>query len=85
MLTTPDLTEAQWQWVIDRYREGYPQTELCKFLGMWRNSLFRILQRRGVIPYAIDELDPLESRREEFEALGKEPKEPMKPDNKFRY
>lgn len=85
MLTTPDLTEAQWQWVIDRYREGYPQTELCKFLGMWRNSLFRNLQRRGVIPYGLDELEPLESRRAEFEALGKEKTESKKPNNKFRY
>lgn len=68
------LTEEQWHWIIDRYHEGYPQTELAKFLGMWRNTLFRNLQRRGAIPYGVDELDPLEDRRQEFEELGRKRK-----------
>jgi hypothetical protein len=78
------FTDAQWQWVVDRYREGYPQTELARFLGLYRNTLFRNLQRLGAIPYGLDELDPLEERRAEFEALGEE-EEPEESKEKFRY
>ena len=79
------FTDAQWQWVVDRYHEGYPQSDLAKFLGLWRNTLFRNLQRLGAIPYGRDELEPLESRRAEFNALGEKKKEPEMKDNKFRY
>ena len=59
-------TEAQWQWVADRFREGYTQKDLGKFLGVNRYTVQRHLMQMGVIPYARDELDPLESRRQEF-------------------
>ena len=80
------MSEAQWQWIIARYREGYSKKAICLFLGMHRTTLFRILQRRGVIPEAQDALEPLEERRNEFEALGARPKKnTTPPGNKFRY
>lgn len=78
------LNEAQWQWVIDRYHEGYTQKSISEFLDMWPNTLFRNLQRLGVILPNGYELEPLEDRRKEFEELGK-PKKETPDDTKFRY
>lgn len=34
---TPDLyTEAQWQWIEAKYREGYYISQLAEFLGISR-------------------------------------------------
>lgn len=81
------LSTAQWQWVIDRYREGYSLSALCRFLGLHYNTLWRILRRRGVIAEVQDEIYPLEYRRDEFEGLDDAvaEKKNEKPDNKFRY
>jgi len=66
------FTEKQWQWVADRFREGYTQTILGEFLGVNRYTVMRHLQQMGVLPYARDELDPLESRKQEFMDLEKD-------------
>lgn len=63
-------TNAQWDWVAARYREGYRIKELAEFLGINRESVRHNLARLGVVPYAHDELDPLSSRAAEFNALG---------------
>ena len=48
---TPDLyTEAQWQWVEAKYREGYYISQLAEFLGIARETLRRIFQQRGLRP-----------------------------------
>lgn len=70
---TPDLyTEAQWQWVEAKYREGYYISQLEEFLGIARETLRRIFQRRGIRPVSHDEMPPLSEFRREFYALGGE-------------
>ena len=64
-------TEAQWQWVEQKYREGYYISQLAEFLGIGRETLRRIFQRRGVRPVSHDEMTPLSDFRKEFNALGK--------------
>lgn len=63
-------TNAQWDWVAARYREGYRIKELAEFLGINRENVRKNLARLGVHPYAQDELDPLSSRKAEFNQLG---------------
>ena len=65
-------TEAQWQWIEAKYREGYFMKDLAEFLGIGRNSLRRIFQRRGIRPVSHDEMTPLSEFRREFYALGGE-------------
>ena len=68
---TPDLyTEAQWQWVEAKYREGYYISQLAEFLGIARETLRRIFQRRRIRPVSHDEMTPLSEFRREFYALG---------------
>ena len=70
---TPDLyTEAQWQWVEAKYREGYYISQPAEFLGIARETLRRIFQRRGLRPISHDEMPPLSEFRREFYALGGE-------------
>lgn len=70
---TPDLyTEAQWQWIEAKYREGYFMSQLAEFLGIGRETLRRIFQRRGIRPISHDEMTPLSEFRREFYALGGE-------------
>ena len=70
---TPDLyTEAQWQWIEQKYREGYYISQLAEFLGIARETLRRIFQRRGLRPISHDEMPPLSEFRREFYALGGE-------------
>lgn len=71
---TPDLyTEAQWQWVEAKYREGYYISQLAEFLGIARETLRRIFQQRGIRPVSHDEMPPLSEFRREFYALGGNP------------
>ena len=63
-------TEAQWQWVEAKYREGYYISQLAEFLGITRETLRRIFQRRGIRPVSHDEMTPLSEFRREFYALG---------------
>lgn len=68
-------TDAQWAWIAERYREGYQIKDLAAFLGMSREHIRRHLAMLGAHPYAQDELDPLESRAVEFNALGSQEEE----------
>ena len=71
---TLDLyTEAQWQWVEAKYREGYYISQLAEFLGIARETLRRIFQQRGIRPVSHDEMPPLSEFRREFYALGGNP------------
>lgn len=65
-------TEAQWQWIEQKYREGYFMSQLAEFLGIGRNTILRIFQRRGIRPVSHDEMTPLSEFRREFYALGGE-------------
>lgn len=68
---TPDLyTEAQWQWVEQKYREGYFLKDLADFLGIHKETLRRVFQRRGVKPVDREAMTPLLQLRKEFYALG---------------
>lgn len=70
---TPDLyTEDQWKWIEQKYREGYYMSQLAEFLGIARETLRRIFQRRGIRPVSHDEMTPLSEFRREFYALGGE-------------
>ena len=62
--------DAQWAWVAERYREGYTITSLSAWLGVHRETVRRHLMWMGYMTYGIDELDPLDGRREEFLRLG---------------
>lgn len=64
-------TEKQWQWIEQKYRQGYYISQLAEFLGIGRETLRRIFQRRGVRPVRHDEMTPLSDFRKEFNALGK--------------
>lgn len=63
-------TEKQWQWIEAKYREGYFISQLAEFLGIGRETLRRIFQRRGLRPVSHDEMTPLSEFRREFYALG---------------
>lgn len=41
-------TREQWQWVVDRYLEGYTIKELSEFLGVGATSVFYHVERAGV-------------------------------------
>lgn len=65
-------TEKQWEWIEAKYREGYFISQLAEFLGIGRETLRRIFQRRGLRPVSHDEMTPLSEFRREFYALGGE-------------
>ena len=65
-------TEKQWQWVEQKYRQGYYISQLAEFLGIGRETLRRVFQRRGIRPVSHDEMTPLSEFRREFYALGGE-------------
>jgi hypothetical protein len=56
---------AQWEWINDRYFEGYRVKALAAFLGLSPKAL-----RNRVIPRSGRMLPSLEKRRAEFESLG---------------
>lgn len=66
------FTEKQWEWIADRYREGYTQKMLAEFLGINRYTIQRHFQKMCVIPYHLNELEPLSERKKEFIELRKE-------------
>lgn len=43
-------TQAQWDWVADRYREGYTLAELSRFLYLRHSTITYHLKERGVYP-----------------------------------
>lgn len=62
------FTRDQWQWLADRYREGYPIQELSAFLGVHRETVRRGLIRQGVRT-GPGGLPPLNDRKQEFYGL----------------
>lgn len=63
------LTDAQWAWVADRWREGYTMDQLADFVGLGREAVRRGLIRHGARPIGKESLPPLEERQEEFMKL----------------
>ena len=66
-----DFTDEQWKWVGQKYQEGYTIRELASRLHVHRETVRRDLMTFGFIPYAKDELDPLEDQWAEFLAMGR--------------
>jgi hypothetical protein len=61
-------TEAQWEWVVEKYKQGYSCEKLAVFLGVWPMTVYMQLNRRGVDTRP-KELRPLDDFRAEFNAL----------------
>ena len=55
-------SEKQWDWVVQRYLEGYNPLQLAEFLGVWRNAVIYRLKKAGVY----NRLTPLSERKAEF-------------------
>ncbi len=64
------LTDAQWAWVADRWREGYTMDQLADFVGLGREAVRRGLIRHGARPIDKESLPPLEERRQEYIQIG---------------
>lgn len=60
-------SEAQWQWVAEKYRAGYSQLELARFLGVNRETIRRRFQKMGVLPEEGGRLPELDKK--EFNSL----------------
>lgn len=58
----------QWNWIAQKYREGYTIETLACFMGISRDTVTRKLQKMGVKPFSQSELDPLD--KNEFNELG---------------
>lgn len=72
MLLCNEYTPAQWQWIWERYCEGYSIKELSRFLYLHRETVRRRFQRMGLRPYNREDLPDLYDRRGEFRALARE-------------
>lgn len=70
MLVYNEYTPEQWQWIWERYCEGYTIKELSAFLYLHHETVRRRFQRMGRRPYHREDLLPLCDRREEFSALA---------------
>ncbi|MDD5932251.1 MAG: hypothetical protein PUC45_07365 [Oscillospiraceae bacterium] len=64
-----EYTKDQWEWIWDRFCEGYTLRELSGFLYLHHETIRRRFQRMGRRPLDRRELPPLSERREEFRAL----------------
>ena len=67
-----EYTAEQWQWVWERFCEGYSLKELGGFLYLHHETIRRRFQRMGLRPEVREELMPLAERRGEFRALQRE-------------
>ena len=63
-------TERQWQWVADRYREGYTARELADFLCVDYGTVCKHMRSMGVKREPWKKL-PLKDRAKEFNSLRK--------------
>ena len=72
MSGTSALTPQQWQWVAERWLEGYTLRELGAFVGLHRETIRRGLVRMGLRPEYKSDLKPLRERRQEYERLKEE-------------
>ena len=64
------FTYEQWQWIKERYDEGYSMTALAEFLGINRRSIRVAFVRLGFYPGLRSDLPPLAGRRKEFLERG---------------
>ena len=60
-------TDAQWKWLLDRFKEGYTMAELAEFAGCGTANLVYHWRRLGLRSWKT-EREPLS--KEEFNALG---------------
>ncbi len=57
---------AQWEWVNDRYAEGYSARKLAEFLGLKEKTIFdHCIRRQDMVR------PPLETLRDEFNRLAR--------------
>lgn len=60
---------SQWNWIADRFEEGYRVSEIAEFIGMNCKSIYDNLYAIGrrTLP---EERIPLNERKKEFNTLG---------------
>lgn len=58
--------DAQWAWLGQAYRDGYPLNVIAAFAHLNVETVRRNLMRMGLMPECRRELPPLEERRQEF-------------------
>lgn len=63
------ISDAQWQWCLERYNEGYSIAQIAKLCYVSKATVRRKLDAMGARLDRHLLLDPLEERRAEFEAL----------------
>ena len=63
-------TYEQWQWLKERYEEGYSIKALSAFIGIDQKSIRMGFVRLGFYSGMKLELPPLAERKEEFLTLG---------------
>ncbi len=66
------FTTRQWQWIGERFREGYSLETLAVFLGVHRETVRRGLIRIGIKPRNKQVLSSLARRKQDFLLLGQE-------------
>lgn len=71
----PSLNRRQWDWVAERYQEGYSMVALASFLGVHRETVRRGLIRAGARPQNRRALPSLMRWNEAFRSLGEEPED----------
>lgn len=69
-------SKEQWDWIAERYIEGYHLKELAKFLGIHHNTLLNHFLKMNVS--RIPKRFPLSERKSEFMSLCKEYKDENK-------
>lgn len=62
-------SRRQWDWVAERWQEGYTLRQLGDFLGLAKETVRRRFQRMGLRPYSKQELPDLAERKSEFNQL----------------
>ena len=70
MKYTDEITREQWQWLLERYAEGYPLTEIADWVGLHPRTVSRRWDALGLRLHIKELLPPLRERRGEFDRLG---------------
>lgn len=70
MKYTDEITREQWQWLLDRYAEGYPLTEIADWIGLHPRTVTRRWDLMGLRHFSAETRQPLRERRKEYEVLG---------------
>lgn len=69
---TSIFTDAQWDWVAEKYKEGYSAYSLADFLGMTTTPVYNQIKKRGVVTEG-KKPRPLSDFADEFNRLGDQP------------